>query len=62
MQNVLLWVGGTVLLTTVFFVLSFTTVVLAVAAEDTWDAAAWMGTFELARQADMNICVAKTVN
>lgn len=52
--------GEGCLLTAVFLVLSLSTVVLAVTAEDAWDAAAWVGTFELAWQANVNICGAVT--
>lgn len=48
------------LLTAVLLILSFSAVVLSVAAEDAWDAAARVGTFELAGQANMNICGAVT--
>lgn len=48
------------LLTAVFLILSFSAVVLAITAEDAWDAAARMGTFELAGQAYVNICGAVT--
>ncbi len=49
-----------VLLTAVLLVLSFSTVVLTVTAEDAGDAAAWVGTFELTGQANVNICSAFT--
>ena len=42
-------------LTAVLFILPLSTVVLAITAEDAWDTAAWVGTFELAGQANMNI-------
>lgn len=43
-------------LTTVLLILSLSTVVLAIAAENTGNAATWVGTFELAGQANMDIC------
>jgi len=49
-----------VLLTAVLLILSFSTVVLAVAAENARDAAAWVGTFELTGQANVNVCGAVT--
>lgn len=47
--------GGT-LLTAVSLILAVSTVVLAVTAEDAWNASARVGTLELARQANVNIC------
>lgn len=47
-------------LTAVLLILSFSAVVLAVTTEDAWDAAARVGTFELAGQANMYICGAVT--
>lgn len=41
--------------TTVFFILSIATVVLAIATENAWDAATWMGTLELTGQAHMDV-------
>lgn len=44
------------ILTAVLLILAFSTVDLAVTAEDAWNAAAGVGTFELAGQANMNVC------
>lgn len=48
--------GNVGILTAVLLILAFATVDLAVTAEDAWNAAAGVGTFELAGQANMNVC------
>lgn len=46
---------GTIRLTTVFLILSLSTVVLSIATEDARDAATWVGTFKLTWQAHMDV-------
>lgn len=50
---------GTVRLTAVFLILALAAIVLAVAAENAGDAATRTGTFKLAREAHMDVCLQK---
>lgn len=47
------------LLTAVFLILSLSTVILTIAAENARDTAAWVTTFELTGQTHVDICICK---
>lgn len=49
-------------LTTVFLILSLSTVVLSIATEDTGDAATGVATFKLTGQAHVDVWIQKTTN